>query len=85
MSKFAYTEKPVHGGVQRLFKFDNGYEASVVRHPYSYGGRNGLWELAVIHGGHLCYDTPVTPDVEGHLSWEAVEVLLEAINALPAR
>ena len=35
------------GGVQKLYRFDNGYGASVVRSQYTYGGKEGLWELAV--------------------------------------
>ena len=36
------------GGTRHRYRFPNGYEASVVRHRYSYGGREGLFELAVI-------------------------------------
>lgn len=35
------------GGIQRIYHFDNGYGASVVRFTYSYGFEQGLWELAV--------------------------------------
>ena len=43
----------VHNGEQRVYKFDNGYGASVIRHQYSYGGDKGLWELAVLKNGEL--------------------------------
>ena len=66
--------------------FHNGYSASVVRHSFSYGGRDGLMEIAVLDAdGELVYDTPVTDDVEGWLTDEMVLVLLEQIEALPAR
>ena len=29
--------------------FDNYYGVSVVRGPYTYGGKEGLYELAVLH------------------------------------
>ena len=52
---------------QLIFKFDNGYGASVVRGPYTYGGDSGLFELAVIkfdgNRHDLVYDTPITNDV----------------------
>lgn len=70
-------------GVRTRVSFPNGYGASVVRHAYSYGGRNGLYELAVLDAkGELCYDTPVTSDVEGWCSEERVEQLLAQIEAL---
>lgn len=36
------------GGVQMLFRFANGYGASMIRTPYSYGGDRGLAEIAVL-------------------------------------
>jgi len=73
------------GGEQRIFTFANGYGASVVRGPYSYGGPSGLFELAVLGpDGDLCYDTPITNDVEGWLSEDHVQTLLAQIDALPA-
>ena len=31
-----------------VFQFENGFGASVIRGLYTYGGRQGLWELAVL-------------------------------------
>jgi hypothetical protein len=63
--------------------FDNGYGASVVIGPYTYGGEDGLYELGVLGSdGKLCYDTPVTDDVEGYLSEDDVTKLLEQIQKL---
>jgi len=63
--------------------FDNGYGASVVIGPYTYGGEDGLYELAVLDSnGKLTYDTPVTDDVEGYLSEEQVTDLLIKIQQL---
>lgn len=71
------------GGVRHHYEFPNGYGASVVRHQYSYGADDGLWELAVLgRDGHLTYDTDITNDVEGWLTWDEVEALLDSIATL---
>jgi hypothetical protein len=70
-------------GYQLLYTFDNGYGASVVKHDFSYGGKNGKYELAVLDkDGSLCYDTPITEDVIGHLTMGEVENLLADISNL---
>lgn len=75
--------KSLLGGEQRVYLFENGYGASVVRHRGSYGGKTGLWELAVLgKDGHLCYDTPITNDVIGYLSETEVEELLYRIQTM---
>ena len=76
------------GAVQKLYRFANNYGASVVKGEHTYGGDEGLWELAVIHfktdgDFSLDYSTPITEDVEGHLTDDAVEELLNMIEALP--
>lgn len=77
-------------GEQRIYRFPNGQGASVVRFQYSYGAEDGKWELAVLkfHGPepfdyHLDYTTPITNDVEGHLTLDEVDALLDKIEALP--
>jgi len=70
---------------QVIATFPNGYGASIVRGPYTYGGNEGLFELAVLdRHGHLTYDTPITSDVEGWLTVEDVFNLLLRIQALPS-
>ena len=66
-------------------KYPNGYGASVVRGRLSYGGADGEYELAVFKDGSICYDTPITDDVVGHLSPAQVTELLGRIVALPSR
>ena len=79
--------RELHGGVQKIFKFDNMYGASVVKHKYSYGGDAGLWELAVIKyqdedKWHIVYDTEITDDVIGYLTDGDVCILLKQIKHL---
>ena len=70
------------GGVMSRISFDNGYGASVVKTPYTYGGDKGLYELAVIRNDELCYDTPITNDVIGYLRPEDVTDVLAKIQQL---
>ena len=71
------------GGVQAIIKFKNGYGASVVRSEYTYGGSDGLYELAVLdNDGHITYDTPITNDVIGYLKPEEVTKIMQQIQML---
>lgn len=74
------------GGVQKLYRFDNGFGASVVRHKFSYGAEEGKWELAVIKfdgdNWDLTYETEVADDVVGYLSESEAEEYLDQIAAL---
>ena len=72
----------VNGGVQHVYSFSNGYGASVVKHDFSYGGKQGLWELAVLEGEDICYTSGITDDDIGHLSWVNVEKILGEIKSL---
>lgn len=78
------SEKALHGGIQRIYSFDNGWAASVIKGPYTYGGPEGFWELAVLEGvaGDISYDTPLTDDVIGWLTDEELENTLAAIAEL---
>lgn len=72
--------------VQRKYKFPNGYGASVVKGEYTYGGNEGLWELAILdEGGHIDYSTPITDDVIGYLTENEVNELLNKIELLPKK
>lgn len=79
------------GGESAFHFYDNHYGVSVIRGPYTHGGRQGLYELAVIYMGpedkysELVYDTPVTNDVEGYLTPDDVTRLMEQVSQLPPR
>lgn len=88
MATFADLQFEPHSGVagvRATHEFPNGYKASVVRGEYTYGGQRGLYELAVIHGGEIVYDTPITNDVLGYLTEDEVTEQLAKIAELPAR
>ena len=65
-------------------QFDNGWGASVVCHNYSYGGRDGLYEVGVLAStGELHYINPVADgDVIGYLTEENVSEVLIRIQEL---
>lgn len=69
--------------MQHIYEFANGYGASVIQSKYSYGHEYGLYELAVLKDGELCYDTPITNDVIGYLTADEVAEYLQRIEELP--
>jgi hypothetical protein len=74
------------GGKKARISFDNGYGASVICNSMSYGGPEGLYELAVLnHNGHIIYDTPITNDVLGWLSPNQVSETMLKIQSLPKK
>lgn len=80
---------PCENGTQDIYRFKNGYGASVVFFRGSYGYEAGLLELAVLKfeskdplDFHLVYDTIITNDVIGWLTPADVEKLLKKIERL---
>jgi hypothetical protein len=77
-------EREIYGGWQKIFRFDNGYGASLIRHSFSYGD-----EMAVLQfysesntDYKLVYNTPITDDVLGGLSPSEIDEYLEDISKL---
>jgi hypothetical protein len=82
-SDLQFGPHPAGNGVQAIIQFTNGFGASVVKTPYSYGGSQGKYELAVTDSdGRLCYSTEVTNDVVGYLSPDEVTEYLRQIQIL---
>ena len=63
--------------------FPNGYGVSIISHQFSYG-----LELAVLKGDEkeheICYDTPITEDVCGHLNSNTLVEIIKDVKALPS-
>ena len=77
------SDEPFMSGVRSRMMFENGYGVSVVSHTYSYGGKDGLFEIAVLDKkGELTYKTPVTNDVIGYLKPEEVTEIMEHVQKL---
>ncbi len=68
-----------------LFSTGHGLEVSVVRGSTTYGGSQGLFELAMLEDGRCCYTTPITSDVLGYLSEAEVLETLERASMLIQR
>lgn len=68
-----------------LFSTGHGLEVSVVRGSTTYGGSQGLFELAMLEDGRCCYTTPITSDVLGYLSEEEVLSTLDRAAMLIQR
>lgn len=70
-------------GKQARLQFDNGFGVSVVSHTFSYGGKDGLFEVAVLDkDGKLTYETSVTNDVIGYLEPHEVSEIMEQVQNL---
>ena len=77
------SDEPFMSGVRSRIMFENGFGVSVVSHTYSYGGKAGLFEVAVLNkDGDLTYDTPVTNDVVGYLNPDEVTEIMEQVQNL---
>lgn len=57
------------------FIFDNGYGASVIKHDYSYGGKNDLFEVAYLYDREIQND-----DIYGWLTNREVLNRLEELK-----
>ncbi len=77
-----FNDTPLFNGVRSNTEFENGYGVSVIRNDNSYGGEQGLYELAVLKEGEIVYDTPITDDVLGYLTPEEVTQYMIKIQEL---
>lgn len=81
--EFEQMSDTFYNGVRTRIHFENGFGASIVKHNYSYGGKEGLYELAVLYQNEIHYDNPVADgDVRGYLTEEDVTELLNQIQKL---
>jgi hypothetical protein len=77
-------EEEGSGHLRASITFPNGYGASVITGPLTYGNDARPFELGVLKNGKLCYTTPVTDDVIGWLTPDMVTDLLNQIADLKA-
>jgi hypothetical protein len=86
MEQYLIKEIKVHNGIQKIYRFENGFGASIIQHQFSYGNELGLWEVGVLEFEDelysLNYETEITDDVIGNLTLEQVEEVLNKIKNL---
>lgn len=97
MEEYKLFEAPhdIGEGTHKVYRFPNGYGASVIRFTMnlpmvgrlggSYGSEDGLWEMALIKFKGDKYELVYEhgfDDVFGHLTDEGVEAKLEMIKAI---
>ena len=70
---------------QAVMKFDNGYSVSVVCGACFYSNGIDTYEVAVMHNGCICYDTPITSNVIPYQTAEEVTEIMREIQELPKR
>lgn len=86
---------PSGDGLAARMHFENGYGISVVRFKMrgfgfsqdfgygSYPDNDQQWEVAVLKGNKLCYETPITSDVLARQSDDDVSDVMKRIQELP--
>ena len=75
------------GAVQAYVELGNGFDVSVVKHKFSYGGDKGLYEIGVFDSQRGGVDAMCDPldwgdTVKGWLAPEDVETELKLIEKL---
>jgi len=69
-------------GIQAFADFPNGFGASIVKSDVSYGGKSGLFEIAVLKGKDIDSTTDISDDVIGWQDEDDVDRVLTAISKL---
>ena len=77
-----FKEDKARKGVQAWVDLPNGFEVSIVKHYYSYGGEKGLYEIGVFKDGIMCDPLGWGDEVKGWLRPEDVEQELASIKEL---
>lgn len=81
-------KREANGGLQWIYKFNNGYEASVISGGfYAYTDEERPYELVVIKKNKnnewfLNYDTEITDDFKDYQTEEQINELLKRIEKL---
>ena len=83
LTQLEHEMDPDYKWYEKHMSFENGYGASIICKPTSYGGDAKKFEIAVLKFGKIDYDTAVSYDVEGYLNFKDVIEVLHEIRELP--
>ena len=77
-----YTSKRVIRPNDEVVRYycDNGYGLSVACHEHSYGGKEGLYEIALLKDDKITYDDHEWQDVRGWLTKSEVWSWLKIVS-----
>lgn len=82
-SKYEIPKSRMTVGLQNKYRFPNDYGASLIYAPGSYGLELAVLNFSINPEGELVYNTPITNDVLGYLTWEQAVKALIKIKRLP--
>ena len=86
--KFVYHNDGYTIGIKAILFFQNGYGISVTCDNYSYGNKDGLYEIGVLDTfGDLCCIPPITDDVNDVIGWlseDDVSRVMREVQELPS-
>ena len=85
MNEYIIETNKMMGGIQKLYQFENGLGASVIRHKGSYGYHKGLWEVAPLDENKEFIGMSYldwSDDVQGHLNDPEVDRILRQIKEI---
>ncbi|WP_397321284.1 hypothetical protein [Pediococcus acidilactici] len=83
-SKYEIPKSRMTVGLQNQYKFPNNYGASLIYTPGSYDLELAVLNFSTNPEGELEYNTPITNDVLGFLTWEKAVEALTKIKELPS-
>jgi hypothetical protein len=70
------------GAIQAWVEFENGLAASIVRHKYSYGHEQGLYEIGCFNECGMVTVDRWHDQVIGHLGPQQIEAELEYLKGI---
>ena len=78
-----FKDTKVPKGISTTVEFPNGWGVSIIQNDVSYGGKSGLFEIAVLDSkGNISSETDITDDVLGWLDEGDVDKILSVIPKL---